>query len=214
VTRRAHWRPRSLRLCRSQRPNCSQERDQAWSETPVTTDALPAYGIGASRNRRCSSRKRAPIVCPARSRFVSCRASSRASKAALMAASVGPVGIGTRACCRSALPRASTPPFVVALTRPTEARLEEVVGRQRRKARRQRPLAAHQNAHDGRLEIVVLLCPRSICAGAGTRPLKPATVSLPPPHNDRSLLTGMITRRRWRKEVVHVGALFRTPSDR
>jgi hypothetical protein len=54
----------------------------------------------------------------------------------------------------------------MAFARAAEARLEQIVRGERREARRQRPLAAHQDPDDRRFEIVVLMCPASICAGA------------------------------------------------
>ncbi len=45
--------------------------------------------------------------------------------------------------------------FVMAFARPTEARLDQIMRRERRKPRRQRALAAHEDPDDGRAQIVV-----------------------------------------------------------
>ena len=123
--------------------------------TVANVVASAANGSGPGRKSRCSSTKRMPMVWPATSRLVSSRASSRASSPVLIASRLGPVGIGTNACCRKRLSARFDAAFVVAFPRAAEARLEEVVRRQRREPGGEGPLAADEDAHDRGLEIVI-----------------------------------------------------------
>jgi hypothetical protein len=61
------------------------------------------------------------------------------------------------------------PALIVALAGPTETRLQQVVRGERSEARRQRARAADEDPHDRRAQIVILMCPRTICGGARAR---------------------------------------------
>ena len=152
---------------------------------PRALDAAPARAATMRHERRGLGDKRhverpqeALLLGEARAdglrrspcRRVSSRASSCASSAVLIAVEGrGRSGIGVSACCRMALPRASTPPLSWPSPGPTEARLEEIVRGERRKPRRQRALAADEDPGHRRLEIVVRDARRARRRSAQTR---------------------------------------------
>jgi hypothetical protein len=110
----------------------------AWTLRIVVPPQFP--GIGLRAKQVVWNQLLTPSIC--------------ASSVALIPASVGPLGIGTSGCCRTALPRDSTPPLSW-LAGPTETRFEEVVRGECREPRRQGPGAADQDPHDRGPQIVV-----------------------------------------------------------
>jgi hypothetical protein len=108
----------------------------ARGEIVATVAASARNAPPSARSTGASSAKRAPICgLAARTSKGHARVKLHEQHVIWVTPSGGPLGIGTTSCVRMAFPRASIPPL--AFVEPTEARLDQIVGGQRRRTRGQ-----------------------------------------------------------------------------
>ena len=145
----------------------------------LTATAAPRRQTATSsgRRRRCSSAKRAPMVASVPCRRVSRRASSCASSCALIASSVSPRGNRRQRLQPDVLAAGLRRRPCRGRRRADRSSARKIVRGERRKADRQRPLAAGEDPGHRRFEIVVREARRHAaqCAKARTWPSRKLT---------------------------------------